>query len=98
MNRALLVLVLFAGCKKTRVAECDALLVMFEKIEKCPTIPAEERKSLTTGLEAMRSALKAVEDVGDPPKEQLDMLRGTCRSQRDSLREMYEKVAPECLK
>jgi len=40
-----------------------------------------------------------LEDVGDQaPKEQLEMLGRTCKTQTDKIREMYEKVAPECLK
>ena len=87
------------GCSKTKVKECEALVATAEKIQKCEKIPPESRKSIKDGVETIRSALKMLEDVGDEaPKEQLDMLAKTCQRQNDQIREMYEKVAPECLK
>ena len=89
-----------AGCgKKTKVKECEDLVALAEKIEKCDKIPEGSRKSITSGVQSIKSALKTLEDVGDQaPKEQLEMLGKTCQGQTDRIREMYEKVAPECLK
>ena len=88
-----------AACKKTRVKQCDDLLALGEKIEKCEKIPADSRKSMTSGIESMRKALKTLEDVGDQaPQSQLDALGRTCQQQVDQIQKMYEKVAPECLK
>ena len=102
MKAALLVLLVastLGACKKTRVKECDDLVALAEKIEKCEKIPPESRKAMTAGIEQIRSALKTLEDVGDQaPKEQLELLGRTCKGQVDQIREMYEKVAPECLK
>ena len=99
MKRALLVALVIAGCSKTKVQECDDLVALAEKIEKCEKIPADNRAQITGGIEQIRKALKMLEDVGDQaPKEQLEALGKTCKSQSDRIREMYEKVAPECLK
>ena len=99
MKRALLVALVLAGCSKTRVKECEDLVALAEKIEKCEKIPAESRQRMAGNIEQIRKALKVVEDVGDQaPKEQLETLGRSCRAQSDTVREMYEKVAPECLK
>ena len=99
MKRALLVALVLAGCSKTKVKECDDLVALAEKIEKCEKIPADNRTQITSGIEQIRKALKMLEDVGDQaPKEQLEALGKTCKAQSDRIREMYEKVAPECLK
>jgi hypothetical protein len=100
MKRAIMIaLVVLASCSKTRVKECDDLVALAEKIEKCEKIPADSRANITGGIEQIRKALKMLEDVGDQaPKEQLEALGQTCKSQSDRIREMYEKVAPECLK
>ena len=92
--------ILIAGaCSKTKVKECEALVSTAEKIEKCEKIPAENRADIKRGVEQIRTALKMLEDVGDQaPKSQLDMLAKTCQTQNDKIRELYEKVAPECLK
>ena len=97
--KRLLVLVALVGCSKTRVKDCDDLVALAEKIEKCEKIPAESRKSITMGIDQIRNALKMLEEVGDQaPKEQLEQLGQTCKAQSDKIREMYEKVAPECVK
>jgi hypothetical protein len=99
MKRALLVALVLAACSKTKVKECDDLVALAEKIEKCEKIPAESRTQITTGIDQIRKALKMLEDVGDQaPREQLEALGKTCKMQSDRIREMYEKVAPECLK
>jgi hypothetical protein len=100
MNRFLLIAAIAAlGCSKTRVKECDDLVSLAEKIENCEKIPPESRKSITGGIDQIRKALKMLEDVGDQaPKEQLEALGQTCKTQGDRIRAMYEKVAPECLK
>ena len=99
MKRALLIALVIAGCSTTREKQCDDLVALAEKIEKCEKIPADSRKGITGGVEQIRKALKMLEDVGDQaPKEQLEALGQTCKSQSDRIRDMYEKVAPECLK
>lgn len=87
------------ACKKTRVKQCDDLVALGEKIEKCEKIPADSRQSVTSGIASMKKALKTLEDVGDQaPQSQLDSLGRTCQMQVDRIQKMYEKVAPECLK
>jgi uracil phosphoribosyltransferase len=99
MKRAALIALVLASCSKTKVKECEDLVAVAEKIEKCEKIPAASRASITQGVGQIRNALKMLEDVGDQaPKEQLEMLGRTCKTQTDKIREMYEKVAPECLK
>ena len=86
------------GCKKTRVTECDDLLALGDKIQKCELIPEGSRQSIKTNMDQMRNALKMLEDVGDQaPKEQLESLGRTCKRQSDSIRKAYEKSAPSCL-
>jgi hypothetical protein len=68
-------------------------------IEKCEKLPVESRQAISRGIDSIRNALKTLEDVGDQaPQSQLDMLANTCERQTKTIREMYEKVAPECLK
>jgi hypothetical protein len=99
VKRALLIAFVIAGCSKTRVKECDDLVALAEKIETCAKIPADSRKGITAGVAQIRKALKMLEDVGDQaPEEQLEALGQTCKTQRERIRDMYEKVAPECLK
>ena len=99
MKRALLLALMIAGCSKTKVKECDDLVALAEKIEKCENIPADDRKELALTVDTIRKALKVLEDVGDQaPKEQLEMLGRSCQEKSDRVRDMYEKVAPECLK
>jgi len=97
----LLAVMIFAvACKHERIAECDALVKTGEKIEKCPKIPADKRADITDGIKKMRGALQMLDDVGgadQAPKEQVDMLRRTCKQQDDNIIELYKKVAPECL-
>ncbi len=99
MNKALLVVLLAAGCSKTKIPECEELVKTAEKLEKCEKIPAENKKEISQGVKQIKSALKMLEDVGDQAeKSQLDTLANTCRDQNKSIRDIYEKVAPECLK
>src|SRR5262245_33004590 len=88
------------GCSsKTRIKECDDFVAVAEKLEKCEQIPAASRTSITCAVDQVRKMLKLLEDVGDQaPKSQLDTLAQTCRTQSDSIRKMYEKAAPDCLK
>ena len=102
MKRTLLVaLVAFGGwgCgSKNKVKECDELVALAEKFQTCDKIPASTRDMVARGFESIRNALKMLEDAGDVPKDQLDMLAKTCKSQVARIRESYDKVAPECLK
>jgi hypothetical protein len=91
---------LVAGCgKKTKVKECEDLVALAEKIQKCEQIPEASRTSISSGVASIKNALKTLEDVGDQaPKEQIEMLAKTCQRQVEQVRSQYEKVAPDCLK
>jgi molecular chaperone DnaK (HSP70) len=96
----LVALPLVAGCgKKTKVKECEDLVALAEKIQKCDKIPEASRTAISSGVSSIKNALKTLEDVGDQaPKEQIEMLAKTCQRQVDQVRSQYEKVAPDCLK
>ena len=99
MKRAVLIALVLVGCSKTKVKECDDLVALAEKIERCEKIPADSRKQLAVSIDTIRKTLKALEDIGDQaPKEQLEALGAACAAQSGRIRDMYEKVAPECLK
>jgi hypothetical protein len=99
MKNIVFACLLVMGCGKTKIKECEALVVTAQKIEKCDKIPASNRQEISRGVSQIKEALKVLEDVGDQaPKDQLEMLAKTCQGQNDKIRELYEKVAPECLK
>lgn len=88
-----------AACSKTKIKECEDFVRTAEKIEKCEKLPASSREDMKQGIKQIKDALKVIEDVGDQaPKEQLEMLGRTCKSQHDTILRLYEKSAPECLK
>jgi hypothetical protein len=99
MKKLLLLLLVVAACKKTKIPECEDLVKTAEKIEKCEKIPADKRAEIRTGTDQIRNALKLLEDVGDQAEQsQLDGLAKTCKQQNETIRDLYQKVAPECLK
>ncbi len=105
MNKLLLVCIvvggLVTGCSKKRIAECDELLTTTEKISKCEKLPAETRKSVAEAGKTMKDALKMLDDaggVGDAPKDLVDQLRDTCKTQHKTIVDEYSKLMPECVK
>lgn len=95
-------LALTAGaCSKERVKECDAFVATIEKIEKCDKLDASARDRIKGSAQMIKNALKMLDDAGgagNAPEAQLDQLRQTCKSQHDTVVELYGKVAPDCLK
>lgn len=87
-----------AGCKKNKVKECEDLVALAEKIQKCDKIPEASRTAISSSVSSIKNALKTLEDAGEAPKEQLDMLAKTCQGQVEQVRAQYEKLAPDCLK
>lgn len=96
-----LALVAAACGKKERIQECDAFVATIEKIEKCDKLDAASREQIKGSAETIKGALKMLDDLGgagEAPKDQIDQLRRTCKSQHDTVVELYGKVAPDCLK
>jgi hypothetical protein len=105
MNKLLVVCVviggLVTGCSKQRVAECDAFVATIEKISKCEKLPAETRKQVAESGKTIKDALKAIDDVGgvgEAPKDLVDQLRDTCKTQNKTVIDDYTKLMPECMK
>ncbi|MBA3391383.1 MAG: hypothetical protein H0T89_02010 [Deltaproteobacteria bacterium] len=90
-----------AACNKERIKECDALVATAEKLEKCDKLDAASRTQIKSATKTIRDALQALDDVGGASKAepaQIEGLRTTCQTQNESIIQLYEKVAPECLK
>lgn len=105
MNKLLLVCVvvggLVTGCTKKRVAECDEFVATIDKISKCEKLPAESRKQVAESGQTIKDALKMIDDaggVGDAPKDLVDQLRDTCKTQNKTVVDEYMKLMPECMK
>ncbi len=105
MNKLLLVCVvvggLVTGCTKQRIAECDELVATADKIAKCEKLPAESRKSVAEAGKTMKDALKMMDDaggVGEAPKDLVNQLRDTCKTQNKTIVDEYTKLMPECMK
>jgi len=90
---------LLSGCKKNKVPECEVFLATIEKIGKCDKVPEASRKEIVDSAKTIRDSLKMIEDAGgDVPDDLMSSMKDACKSQETTVREMYEKVAPECLK
>jgi hypothetical protein len=105
MNKLLLVCVvvggLVTGCTKKRVAECDEFVATIDKISKCEKLPADSRKQVAESGKTIKDALKMIDDaggVGDAPKDLVDQLRDTCKTQNKTVVDEYTKLMPECMK
>ena len=105
MNKLLLVCVvvggLVTGCTKKRVAECDEFVATIDKIAKCEKLPTESRKQVAESGQTIKDALKMIDDaggVGDAPKDLVDQLRDTCKTQNKTVVDEYMKLMPECMK
>ena len=104
MIRALLVAALLlssSACSKKRIAECDDFVKTAEKLSKCDKLPAEQREAVAGGAKQIADMLKMVDDAGgfdEAPKEVVDELRSTCKSQNDRVVEEMQKTFPDCLK
>jgi hypothetical protein len=93
-------LALAAGCSGERIAECDAMVSVIEKVGACGRVDAAQRMQLEQVVRSIKDALDRLEDVGPgrTPPALLDETRRTCAKQEAELRQLYEKVAPECLR
>jgi hypothetical protein len=91
---------LAAGCSGERVAECDAMLVTVEKITACDRLEPTQRTQIDQAVRTMKDALDRLEAVG-PDRAPADLLaetKRTCARQDAEIRQLYEKVAPACLR
>ncbi len=93
-------LVLAAGCGGERIAECDAMLATVEQVAACDRLDATQRTQVDQAVRSIKDALDRLEEVGPDraPAELLGEARRTCAKQDAELRQLYEKVAPECLR
>jgi hypothetical protein len=101
MRSWLACLVLAAGCGGgERVVECDAMLATVEKASACGRLDATQRTQVDHAVRLIKDALDRLEDVGPgrAPAELLDETKRTCLKQEAEVRNLYEKVAPECLR
>lgn len=107
MSRHLLVLVLVVGvgslgaCSKKRVAECDDFVKTAEKLGACDKLPAAQRSTMSASAKQIKDMLKTIDDAGgfdQAPKELVDEMRQTCKSQNERLVEEINKAFPDCLK
>jgi len=88
------------GCGGERVTECDALRATVAQVARCPRIEPTQRRQLELAVRSLEDALDRLEKVGPDraPAQVLEDARRTCVKQDGDLRQMYEKVAPECLR
>jgi hypothetical protein len=91
---------LAVGCGGERVAECDAMMATVEKVRACDRLDATQRVQLEQSARMIKDALDKLEDVGPgrAPPELLDETKRTCAKQDAQIRQLYEKVAPVCLR
>lgn len=105
MNKLMLCAVivsgLVTGCKKERVAECDEFVATIDKVAKCEKLPAETRKQISESGKTIKDALKQIDDaggIGNAPKDLVDQMRDTCKTQNKTVVDEYTKLMPECMK
>jgi len=93
-------LLLAAGCSGERVAECDAMLATVQQVLACGRLEPTQRTQVHQAAQSIEDALDRLEDVGPSraPAELLHEAARTCAKQAAELRQLYEKVAPECLR
>jgi hypothetical protein len=82
-----------------RIAECDRLVERVEKVSACPRIERSQRQQIEQAAKGIREALDRLSDVGfdKAPAGVVLTTRQSCTKQFEDIRQMYEKVAPECL-
>jgi hypothetical protein len=105
MNKLLLacsvVAALATGCSKKRVAECDDFVKTAEKLAKCDKLPEGSRSSVASAAKQIKDMLQMVDDAGgfdQAPKETVEEMRQTCKSQNTRIVEEMQKTFPDCLK
>jgi hypothetical protein len=100
MRGRLACLVLAAGCGGERVAECDALVATLERVSACGRIDATQRAQIEQTVRTVKEALDRLEDVGPDraPADLLNDAKRTCAKQDAEIRQLYGKLAPDCLR
>jgi len=93
-------LALAGGCGGERIAECDAMVATVEKVGACDRLDATQRAQVDQAVRTIKDALDRLEDVGPSraPAELLSETKRMCAKQNEAIRQMYEKVARECLR
>lgn len=89
-----------AGCGGERIAECDAMLATVEKVRACDRLDPTQRTQVEHAVRTIKDALDRLEDVGPDraPGALLDETRRTCAKQDAEIQQLYQKVAPACLR
>lgn len=98
---ALVAASLAAACSKKRIGECDAFVRTSEKLAACPKVPEAQRATIRDAAKQVKDVLEAADDMGgfeDAPKDVVDEMRSTCKSQTDRMVAEMTTAFPECLK
>jgi uroporphyrinogen-III decarboxylase len=85
------------GCAKKRIPECDAFVKTIEKIAACPKVADDQRKTILESAATIRQALQDVDAAGgvaDAPADLVSSMRDACRTQDQSLQQMYADCLP----
>ena len=98
--RAALVVLVLGACGGDRIAECDRLVAVADKIAACPRLDRVQQLQVEQTVSSLRDALGKLEDVGfdKAPAGSVDAMRQGCVKQHEALVQGYEKSAPECLR
>lgn len=94
-------LALGTGCSKERVKECDEFVATMDKLASCEKLPADARKQIGESSKMIKDALKQIDDAGgtgNAPKDLVDQMRDTCKTQTKTVVDEYTKLMPDCLK
>jgi hypothetical protein len=95
-----LALTWLVGCSGERVAECDALLSTVQRVADCPKLERAQRVQIDQAGRTIKDAIDRLEAVGTgrAPADVVNEAKRTCLKQDAEIRQLYEKVAPECLR
>lgn len=83
-----------------RIAECEAMLATVDRIAACGRLDTTQRAQIEHAVRSIKEALDRLEDVGPGrvPGNLLDEAKRTCVKEDEEIRQLYEKVAPDCLR
>jgi hypothetical protein len=96
-------LLLACACGKPKhIAECDAFEATMDKIVHCKTLPKTvDLNSIIAAQKQMKGVFEMIDQSGGiekAPKDMQDSIKETCRTQNKQVVEVYQTVAPDCLK
>lgn len=73
-------------------ASCDEYKAIILALSRCEKMPAESRKALVEGFEAMEQGWR---NLGDLPPEVMTALEDGCRQGGDALRQAAGEMCPD---